>query len=58
MKMKAIRPTYQGGTVILAGEEFATNEQHGRQLAARGYAAEQADEKAAAPKKAATKKAV
>lgn len=38
MKMKAIRPIYKDGTVILEGEAFTTSEQHGRELMTLAYA--------------------
>jgi len=57
MKIKANRPIYKDGKVILAGEDCVTSEQHGRELVTRGYATEPAAEKPKAePKKAPTKK--
>lgn len=40
MKLKAIKPIYIGGDVVVEGCEFETNEQHGRELERKGYAVE------------------
>lgn len=40
MKLIAIKPIYFEGSVLTEGTEFETLEQHGRELVARGYAAE------------------
>lgn len=40
MKLKAIKPIYIGGDVVVEGREFETNEQHGRELERKGYAVE------------------
>lgn len=40
MKLIAIKPIYFEGNVLTEGTEFETLEQHGRELVARGYAAE------------------
>ncbi|WP_314384935.1 hypothetical protein [Pseudomonas brenneri] len=39
MKLKALRPFYKDGGVILDGETFETEEQHGRELITRSIAA-------------------
>lgn len=38
MKMNALRPFYLGKAVVLPGEEFETQEIHGRQLARKNLA--------------------
>ncbi|WP_413732339.1 hypothetical protein [Sodalis sp. RH20] len=38
MKMTAIKPIYLNRDVVLAGQEFETLEQHGRELIKKGYA--------------------
>lgn len=38
MKLKALRPSYKDGGVILDGETFETEEQHGRELITRQIA--------------------
>lgn len=40
MKLKAIKPIYIGGDVVVEGREFETHEQHGRELERKGYAVE------------------
>lgn len=40
MKLKSIKPIFFGGTVLTEGQEFETNESHGRELKLKGYAAE------------------
>lgn len=39
MKLKALRPFYKDGDVILDGETFEAEEQHGRELITRQIAA-------------------
>lgn len=38
MQLKALRPFYKDGDVILDGETFETEEQHGRELITRSIA--------------------
>ncbi len=38
MKMTALKPIYLNSDVVLAGQEFDTLEQHGRELIKKGYA--------------------
>lgn len=38
MELTAKRPIYVKGAVLLEGRSFQTDEQHGRQLLAKGYA--------------------
>ena len=40
MKLKSIKPIFFGGTVLTEGQEFETNESHGRELKLKGYATE------------------
>jgi len=40
MKLIVNRPIYVKGAVLLEGHAFETNEQHGRELLARGYASQ------------------
>lgn len=54
MNMKAIRPFYKDGRVILDGEAFITNDLHARELVARGIA--QTSESAAPKPKAEQKR--
>lgn len=44
MKLKSIKPIFFGGTVLAEGQEFDTNESHGRELKQKGYAAEIIDQ--------------
>lgn len=37
-KMKACRPILVGRNVVCEGDEFETDEQHARELVAKGYA--------------------
>lgn len=37
MKLIALRPLYINGTVVTQGEEFDTNERHGRELLHKAY---------------------
>ena len=37
-KMKACRPILVGRSVVCEGDEFETDEQHARELVAKGYA--------------------
>ncbi len=38
MKMTAIKPIYLNRDVVLAGQQFDTGDQHGRELIKKGYA--------------------
>jgi len=38
MKMTAIKPIYLNRDVVLAGQQFDTADQHGRELIKKGYA--------------------
>ena len=40
MKLIAIKPIYHNSNVVVEQETFETNEQHGRELVAKGYAVE------------------
>lgn len=40
MKMRTIKPLYLGGKTLSEDSLFVTDEQHGRQLAQKGYARE------------------
>lgn len=40
MKMTTTKPLYLGGKTLSEGTLFVTDEQHGRQLAQKGYAQE------------------
>lgn len=40
MKLAANKPIYYQGSVVVEGVEFETQEQHGRELIAKGYAKE------------------
>lgn len=40
MKLIALKPIYHNGNVVVEKEEFETNEQHARELVAKGYAME------------------
>lgn len=40
MKLIAIKPIYHNSKVVVEQETFETNEQHGRELVAKGYAVE------------------
>lgn len=58
MKMKATKPFWHAGSVVLPGQDFETLEQHGRELVTRNIAqAIKADSKPAADKPAAKPKA-
>lgn len=39
MKLKTLKPLYLGSSVLTEGRVFVTDEQHGRELLARGFAA-------------------
>tara|TARA_R110001606_G_scaffold68797_1_gene157160 strand:+ start:9647 stop:9838 length:192 start_codon:yes stop_codon:yes gene_type:complete len=59
MKMKAKKPFWHAGSVVLPGQDFETLEQHGRELVTRNIAqAIKVDSKPAADKPAAKPKAV
>ena len=61
MKLKALKPFWKSGTVILPGEDFETHEQHGRELVTGNFALAATEDQAPAEKPAlkskATKKA-
>ncbi|MBT9268087.1 hypothetical protein KKQ10_24735 [Pseudomonas sp. MG-9] len=40
MKLITLKPLYLGGKTLVEGSPFITDEQHGRQLLAKGFAAE------------------
>jgi hypothetical protein len=44
MKLKTIKPLYLGGKTLVEGTPFITDEQHGRQLLAKGFAVEHTGE--------------
>lgn len=44
MKLKTTKPLYLGGKTLVEGTPFITDEQHGRQLLAKGFAVEHTGE--------------